>query len=59
MLAAMAAMASSNKQTLAAQWLDRTLSNSRGIRRIEDAKLYFPEEMPDNIVEEAKRPWKV
>ena len=40
-----------------AEWLDRTLSNSRGIRRIPDAKLFFPEEMPDIIAEEAKQLW--
>jgi haloalkane dehalogenase len=42
-----------------AEWLDRTLPNSRGIRCIEDAKLFFPEEMPDIIAEEAKQLWKV
>jgi haloalkane dehalogenase len=40
-----------------AEWLDRTLPNSRGIRRIEDAKLFFPEEMPEIVAEEAKRLW--
>lgn len=40
-----------------AEWLDRTLSNSRGVRRIEGAKLFFPEEMPDIIAEEAKQLW--
>jgi hypothetical protein len=28
-----------------AQWLDRTLPNSRGIQRIEDAKLFFADEI--------------
>jgi haloalkane dehalogenase len=40
-----------------AEWLDRTLPNSRGLRRIEDAKLFFPEEMQDIIAEEAKQLW--
>lgn len=40
-----------------AEWLDRTLPGSRGIRRIEGAKLFFPEEMPDIIAEEAKQLW--
>ena len=42
-----------------AEWLDRMLPNSHGIRRLEDAKLFFPEEMPDIIAEEAKRLWGV
>jgi pimeloyl-ACP methyl ester carboxylesterase len=42
-----------------AEWLDRMLPNSRGIRRVEDAKVFFPEEMPDIIAEEAKQLWKV
>lgn len=42
-----------------AEWLDRTLPNSRGIRRVEDGKLFFPEEMPDVMAEEAKQLWNV
>src|SRR6202041_1928562 len=38
-------------------YLNRTLSRSRGVRRLEGAKLFFPEEMPDVIVEEATRLW--
>jgi pimeloyl-ACP methyl ester carboxylesterase len=38
-------------------WLNRTLPKSRGVRRIEGAKLFFPEEMPDVIAEEARRLW--
>ena len=41
------------------EWLDRVLPNSRGIRRLEDGKLFFPEEMPDIIADEAKRLWRV
>jgi hypothetical protein len=40
-----------------AEWLDRTLPRSRGVRRIEGAKLFFPEEMPDIIAEEALTLW--
>jgi pimeloyl-ACP methyl ester carboxylesterase len=42
-----------------ADWLDRTLPGSRGVRRVDDAKLFFPEEMPDLIAEEAAKLWGV
>jgi hypothetical protein len=42
-----------------AQWLDSTLPGSRGIRRLDGANLFFPEEMPDIIAEEAKKLWAV
>jgi hypothetical protein len=35
------------------------LRGSRGIRRVDDAKLFFPEEMPDLIAEEAVKLWGV
>ena len=38
-------------------WLDRSFSRSRGVRRIEGANLFFPEEMPDIVAEEARRLW--
>jgi pimeloyl-ACP methyl ester carboxylesterase len=38
-------------------WLDRTFPASRGVRRIEGANLFFPEEMPDVIAEEARKLW--
>ena len=41
-----------------AEWLDRTLPGSRGVRRIEGANLFFPEEMPELIAEEAQRLWQ-
>lgn len=41
-----------------AEWLDRTLPGSRGVRRVERANLFFPEEMPELIAEEAKNLWK-
>jgi haloalkane dehalogenase len=37
-----------------AEWLDRMLPCSRGVRRVEGANLFFPEEMPDIIAEEAR-----
>lgn len=40
-----------------AMWLDRTLPKSRGVRIVPGAKLFFPEEMPDLIAEEAIRLW--
>lgn len=38
-------------------WLDRTFPRSRGVRRIEGANLFFPEEFPDVIAEEARALW--
>jgi len=40
-------------------YLDSTLGNSLGVRRVEGAKLFFPEEMPELIAEEARKLWKV
>jgi pimeloyl-ACP methyl ester carboxylesterase len=40
-----------------ADWLDRTVPDSRGVRRVEGANLFFPEEMPDLIAEEAAKLW--
>jgi haloalkane dehalogenase len=39
-------------------YFDRTFGNSRGVRRIDGAKLFFPEEFPDVIAEEARRLWE-
>jgi haloalkane dehalogenase len=39
------------------EWLMRTFPRSRGVRRIEGANLFFPEEMPDIIAEEALTLW--
>ena len=38
-------------------YLDRILPQSRGVRLIETAKLFFPEEYPDVIAEEARALW--
>jgi haloalkane dehalogenase len=42
-----------------AAYLEKTLPHSLGVRRIEGAKLFFPEEFPDVIAEEARKLWKV
>lgn len=42
-----------------ADWLDHSFPHSRGVRRVEGAKLFFPEEMPDLIAEEARQLWGV
>jgi haloalkane dehalogenase len=42
-----------------ADYLDRVFPNSRGVRRISNAKLFFPEELPDVIAEEARGLWGV
>jgi haloalkane dehalogenase len=38
-------------------YLDRVLGSSRGVRRLEGRKLFFPEEVPDIVAEEARRLW--
>lgn len=40
-------------------YLDRTFGASRGVRKIPEAKLFFPEEFPDVIAEEARVLWGV
>lgn len=39
-------------------YLDHLLPQSRGVRRIAGAKLFFPEEQPDVIADEARRLWR-
>ncbi|BDU15846.1 alpha/beta fold hydrolase [Lysobacter auxotrophicus] len=39
--------------------LDRAFGASRGVRRVDGAKLFFPEEFPDLIADEARRLWGV
>lgn len=41
-----------------AEWLDRALPGSRGVRWVDDAKLFFPEERPDLIAAEARALWE-
>jgi pimeloyl-ACP methyl ester carboxylesterase len=40
-----------------AQWLDKALPKSRGLRVVPGAKLFFPEEMPDLVAAEAEKLW--
>lgn len=40
-----------------AEWLDRTFPASRGIRKVDGAKLFFTEERPDIVIEEAGALW--
>lgn len=42
-----------------ATWLDKTLPGSRGIRLVEGGKLFWPEEMPEVVAEEARSLWGV
>jgi pimeloyl-ACP methyl ester carboxylesterase len=42
-----------------ASYLDRTLPRSQGVRLVPGGKLFFPEEFPDVIAEEARRLWRV
>ena len=42
-----------------AHWLDTTFPNSQGIRFVDNAKLFFPEERPDLIALEARRLWRI
>jgi len=42
-----------------AMHLETAFGASRGVRRVEGAKLFFPEEFPDLIAEEARRLWGV
>ena len=40
-------------------YLDAILPNSRGVRRLPKAKLFWPEEYPDVVAEEARKLWGV
>ena len=42
-----------------ADYLDKILPRSLGVRRIAEAKLFWPEEYPEIIADEARRLWKV
>jgi len=37
--------------------LDHAFGNSRGVRLLQGSKLFWPEELPDVIAEETRRPW--
>jgi haloalkane dehalogenase len=38
-------------------WLDHAFKHSHGVRRIEGAKVFFPEEQPDLVAQEARLLW--
>jgi haloalkane dehalogenase len=40
-------------------YLNRVFGASRGVRRLAGRKLFFPEEVPDIIAEEARRLWGI
>jgi haloalkane dehalogenase len=40
-------------------YLDRAFSASHGVQRLAGKKLFFPEEVPDVIAEEARRLWDI
>jgi pimeloyl-ACP methyl ester carboxylesterase len=42
-----------------AEWLDRTLPASRGVRLVDGGKLFWPEERPELIAEEARALWDI
>lgn len=39
-------------------YLDRAFGNSRGVRSLAGMKLFWPEELPDVVAEEARRLWR-
>jgi haloalkane dehalogenase len=39
------------------EWLNRTFRGSRGVRLVENGKLFFPEEQPDLVAAEARLLW--
>jgi pimeloyl-ACP methyl ester carboxylesterase len=41
------------------EWLAKIFPRFRGVRRLEGAGLFFAEEMPDVIAEEARRLWQI
>lgn len=42
-----------------ADWLDRTLPASQGVRRIDGAKVFFAEEIPEVVASEARTLWRI
>ena len=40
-----------------AEWLNKILPKAKGIRYVDGAKLFFTEEFPDIVAEEARRLW--
>jgi len=44
---------------LSPDFLHKQFGNSRGVRRLEGGKLFWPEEQPDVLIEEARKLWGV
>lgn len=44
--------------TQSPDYLGRTFGNSRGVRMLEGYRLFWPEERPDIVVEEARKLWR-
>lgn len=42
-----------------AEWLDKALPATRGVRLVDGGKLFWPEEKPDLLAEEARTLWNV
>ena len=42
-----------------AQWLDTVLAKSQGVRLVEGGRLFWPEELPDLLADEARALWRV
>lgn len=40
-----------------AEWLDRTIPGSRGVRLVDGGRLFWPEERPDIVADEARALW--
>ncbi|HEX8957085.1 MAG TPA: alpha/beta hydrolase [Burkholderiaceae bacterium] len=51
-------MADNIFDTSGADYLDKLFPRSQGVRRIPEAKLFWPEEYPDLIAEEARKLWR-
>jgi hypothetical protein len=41
-----------------ADYLEQAFGNSKGVRRIEGSKLFWPEERPDLVAQEALALWR-
>jgi len=49
--------ANSRQNASSPDYLDRTFGASRGVRLLPGRKLFWPEELPEVVAEEARRLW--
>lgn len=42
-----------------AEWADRTIRGSRGVRLVDGGRLFWPEETPSLVADEARALWDV